>query len=268
MKHMMKIAHVSRLVGACLIAMSFVWNVEASRNERRDTYLSSENPTLPVNGVIFSHNTRLRALPSTQNTRVVDVLAYGTSVTIIGKAQDEDPKTKEDGRWFKVLTGSNKEGWVYQDFIISENADSLRDEIQNVVRGLWFKRPQLEAVVQKFKSTPPAEIKNAFKGIKPTALNYAAYHLMTIQHPNALPVLVEYLSQENKKFNDKDATYNLNWEIVSRLTPKMMLPLSYDAYTKFWEEHHGNYTFPLSKSDVFNLLVRIQQAELKAYKKG
>jgi hypothetical protein len=235
-------------------------------SEPSDHLLNQESLLLPVKAVIFSKDIRLRASPSTDNAKVVDVLPFGTPVTIVERSKEKVSLMNHSGHWFRVTTSSNKEGWVFGKFLVSEQAPELRDETDKILKGLWFSRPQLPVVVKQMKTTPYNKVKEALTHVKPTALNYIAYHLLAEQNANALPVLIEFMSPQNKGQNAKDPNYSLNWEILSRLAPNQLIEPTYDAFTKFWQEKGSSYTFPMSRADVFALLVRVKQAEDKTFR--
>lgn len=147
-------------------------------------------------------------------------------------------------------------------------------EINDVVKNLYFYRPGIENSINSISKISPDLFFSNLQNINPRSLNYIGYYFLTERDKRAIPTLIEFMNPDYKKDNESDANYNFTWTMLQMIITDQFVVLSkdentwYSEFKKWWQENGKNFNLALEDSALKSILQEIKNNEDKLYRKS
>jgi len=220
-------------------------------------------------GMIVGKYANIRTIPSVVNSRIITKAYHGTAVKILDKTEKKTQIGKIEGYWFKVeLIEEGNQGWVFDKYVAFEGDPNIPLYIHKVISSFYYYRADLDdtlALIKKILSKPNAF--NQLKKYNPRFLNYLGYRLMAEKNSLAFPLLIAFMDPSHQKENEQDANYIFTWELLERLTPRVLITNNYKSFRRWWQRNWGTIRIDIPAYEMATLFRKIQENENRAYRK-
>ncbi|MBI3019611.1 MAG: SH3 domain-containing protein [Deltaproteobacteria bacterium] len=222
-----------------------------------------------LTGVIIEKYANVRNAPSVTNSTIITKVFKGSAVKILDKTTEKIKIGELEGHWYKIeLLENGEEGWVFDKYVALEGDSRIQEFIQFVTSSLYYYRPNLDEQLKEIKRV--VSQKNAFEELKkynPRFLNYIGYHLIAEKNAMAFPVLITFMNPDFKEENSKDANYLFTWELLERLTPKVLITSNFKSFEYWWHKNYDSAVIDLPPHEIALIFKKIQDNENKVYRK-
>lgn len=222
-----------------------------------------------LTGVIIEKYANVRNAPSVTNSTIITRVFKGSAVKILDKTTEKMKSGELEGYWYKIeLLENGEQGWVFDKYVAFEEDSRIQDFIQFVASSLYYYRSNLDEQLKEIKRV--ISRKNALEELKkynPRFLNYIGYHLIAEKNALAFPVLIMFMHPDFKEENSKDANYLFTWELLERLTPKVLITNNFKSFEYWWQKNYDSAEVSLPTYEIALIFKKIQDNENKIYRK-
>ena len=222
-----------------------------------------------LTGVIIEKYANIRNAPSVINSTIVTKAFKGSAVKILDKTTEKMKSGELEGYWYKVeILETADQGGVFDKYVAFESDKRIEDFIQFVASSLYYYRPNLDEQLKEIKQG--VSRKNALEELKkynPRFLNYMGYHLLAEKNALAFPVLITFMHPDFKEENSKDASYLFTWELLARLTPKVLITNNFKSFEYWWQRNYESAQIDIPFYEIALIFKKIQDNENRVYRK-
>ena len=222
-----------------------------------------------LTGVIIEKYANVRNAPSVTNSTIVTKAFKGSAVKILDKTTEKIKIGELEGFWYKIeLLDNGEQGWVFDKYVAFEGDNRIQEFIQFVASSLYYYRSNLDEQLKEIKRV--VSQKNALEELKkynPRFLNYMGYHLLAEKNVLAFPVLITFMHPDFKEENSKDANYLFTWELLARLTPKVLITNTFKSFEYWWQRNYDSAHLDLPSYEIALIFKKIQDNENRVYRK-
>ncbi len=223
-------------------------------------------------GIIIGKFANVRDLPTVINSKIIRTAYKGTALKILDKTAQMIKIGDVEGHWYKVeLIEEGEQGWIFDQYVALEGDPQIAQYFQWVTSSLYYYRSDLDELYEEIKDD--VSLKNTLdplKKYKPRFLNYIAYRLLAERNALAIPVLIAFMDPAHKEKNSEDANYLFTWEILERLTPKVLITNDYRSFRYWWQRNYGsaeNDFLTLPTYELATIFKKIHENENQVYRK-
>lgn len=219
-------------------------------------------------GIIIGRYANLRSQPTVIDSNLIARLYKGTAIHILDKTSQKVKIGDIEGYWYKIKAiETGQTGWIFEQYMARSGDIQVQQYIEAVLSSLYYYREELNEQLQDIKSNVPS--KNALEKLKnynSRFLNYIGYHLLAEKNRLAVAVLIMFMNPSYQKTNNQDANYSLTWEILEKLTPKVLITNDYKSFSYWWQKNYDSAEIFIVDYELANLFKKIQDNENRVYR--
>ncbi len=219
-------------------------------------------------GIIQERYANIRSLPSVFNSEILTKALRGTALKILDKSQEKTQIADIEGYWLKIeLIENGLQGWVFEKYVAREGSPQIHEYIRWVLSHLYYYRSDLESQISQIKKTVTKDrLFDSLKSFSPRFLNYVGYWLLAERNELALPILISFMDPDYEAGNQSDANYLFTWEILERLTPKVLITNNYKSFKFWWQKNWATASIQIPSYEMSLIFKKIHDNENRVYR--